>query len=205
MKKDFVTVSPDTGGGSGTVNVTADPNLSFAERNTTLNFSADGGIQRAVDVLQFGNTIIPQFYLSPTMGTNSQMWGLKLQTNLELEEYSAGVYNFDITCTANSYVATEGTVPNVTFVVSVYYTIVIPSGSTNVNDRSFNMYYSKNNGTKTLMTARKDQYSKFVSFVFTEGATLEELTNATYTLWLRKISSGEETQVPVMFSLHYDY
>jgi len=35
MKKDFVTVTPDTGGGSGIVSVTADPNVTPKERTTT--------------------------------------------------------------------------------------------------------------------------------------------------------------------------
>lgn len=57
MKKDFLNVSPDTGEGSGTVTVTADPNLNFASRTTTLNFNADGEVLKEVEALQFGNTI----------------------------------------------------------------------------------------------------------------------------------------------------
>lgn len=44
MKKDFITVSPDTGGGTTQVNVVADPNSTLQSRSTTLNFSAGGGI-----------------------------------------------------------------------------------------------------------------------------------------------------------------
>lgn len=43
MKKDFITVSPDTGEGTTQVNVVADPNSTFQSRSTTLNFSAGGG------------------------------------------------------------------------------------------------------------------------------------------------------------------
>lgn len=44
MKKDFITVSPDNGGGvRPKVNVVADPNSTFQSRSTTLNFSAGGG------------------------------------------------------------------------------------------------------------------------------------------------------------------
>jgi hypothetical protein len=43
MKKDFITVSPDTGG-TTQVNVVADPNSTLQSRSTTLNFSAGGGI-----------------------------------------------------------------------------------------------------------------------------------------------------------------
>ena len=85
MKKDFLNVSPGTGGGSGTVTVTADPNLNFASRTTTLNFNADGEVLKEVEALQFGNTIIPQFYLSPTVSSNNDSWGLKITTTLELK------------------------------------------------------------------------------------------------------------------------
>lgn len=44
MKKDFLNISPESGGGGSTqVSVTADPNLSFSQRSTTLNFSSTGG------------------------------------------------------------------------------------------------------------------------------------------------------------------
>lgn len=41
MKKDFITVSPDTGG-STDVTAVADPNPLMKERVTTINFSAGG-------------------------------------------------------------------------------------------------------------------------------------------------------------------
>lgn len=45
MKKDFITVSPDSGGGGSTqVNVVADPNPLMKSRSTALNFSAAGGL-----------------------------------------------------------------------------------------------------------------------------------------------------------------
>lgn len=46
MKKDFITVSPDNGGGTTQVNVVADPNSTFQSRSTTLNFSAGGYHER---------------------------------------------------------------------------------------------------------------------------------------------------------------
>lgn len=54
MKKDFLNVSPDTGGGSGTVTVTADPNLSATARSTTLNFNSAGQVLKAVTANQMG-------------------------------------------------------------------------------------------------------------------------------------------------------
>lgn len=59
MKKDFITVSPDTGGGGTTqVNVVADPNSTLQSRSTTLNFSA-GGVSRAITVNQDGIPLMP--------------------------------------------------------------------------------------------------------------------------------------------------
>ena len=43
MKKDFLNVTPDSGGGDTQVNVTADANPSSKQRSTTLNFAASGG------------------------------------------------------------------------------------------------------------------------------------------------------------------
>jgi hypothetical protein len=45
MKKDFITVTPDSGGGNGSlsVSVEADMNVSMKPRETTLNFTAAGG------------------------------------------------------------------------------------------------------------------------------------------------------------------
>lgn len=42
MKKDFLNISPESGG-STQVTVTADPNAQPMSRSTTLNFSATGG------------------------------------------------------------------------------------------------------------------------------------------------------------------
>lgn len=60
MKKDFITVSPDNGGrGTTQVSVVADPNSTFQSRSTTLNFSAGGGVSRAITVNQDGIPLMP--------------------------------------------------------------------------------------------------------------------------------------------------
>lgn len=58
MKKDFVTITPDTGGGSATPQVTAEPNVKAQSRSTTLNFNANGQQLKSVQVNQLG---IPWF------------------------------------------------------------------------------------------------------------------------------------------------
>lgn len=58
MKKDFITVSPDNGG-TTQVSVVADPNSAFQSRSTTLNFSAGGGVSRAITVNQDSIPLMP--------------------------------------------------------------------------------------------------------------------------------------------------
>lgn len=55
MKKDFLTITPESGeGGTASVSAVADPNLLVKERSTTINFSATGGggLSRAVTATQ---------------------------------------------------------------------------------------------------------------------------------------------------------
>lgn len=56
MKKDFLTITPDSGGGgTAEVSVSADPNPTFASRSTSLNSSAGGGgISKSLIVSQLG-------------------------------------------------------------------------------------------------------------------------------------------------------
>lgn len=56
MKKDFLTIAPDSGGGgTAEVSVSADLNPNFKSRETTLNFTASGGISPfAVKAIQQG-------------------------------------------------------------------------------------------------------------------------------------------------------
>lgn len=67
MQKDFITATPDTGGGNGTINVTASKNIS-SQRSTSLAISGAGvtktvninqkkGISIAVIVGQRGNIL----------------------------------------------------------------------------------------------------------------------------------------------------
>lgn len=54
MKKDFLTITPDNGGGSTDVTAVADPNPLMKERSTTINFSSGGGLAKAVNAVQNG-------------------------------------------------------------------------------------------------------------------------------------------------------
>lgn len=60
MKKDFITVTPDSGNsGGGSVSVEADMNPQFKGRETTLTFSATGGLNKSVKATQEGIPYIP--------------------------------------------------------------------------------------------------------------------------------------------------
>ena len=53
MKKDFLTITSESGGGTASVSAVADPNFLAKERSTTINFSATGGgLSRAVTAIQ---------------------------------------------------------------------------------------------------------------------------------------------------------
>lgn len=70
MKKDFITVLPDSGGGSQQVQVTADVNPSFASRETTINFNANGQVMKSVKAVQDGMPFIVQMGMGCTGGKN---------------------------------------------------------------------------------------------------------------------------------------
>lgn len=53
MQKDFITATPDTGGGNGTINVTASKNVSSYGRSTSLIISG-AGITKIIDISQSG-------------------------------------------------------------------------------------------------------------------------------------------------------
>lgn len=52
MKKDFITVSPESGQGNGSVSITADPNTSAKDRSTNLLVRTAGDKSQEVRILQ---------------------------------------------------------------------------------------------------------------------------------------------------------
>ena len=46
MKKNFLTITPDSGGGTASINVAADPNLKFKDRSETLTVASTGGADK---------------------------------------------------------------------------------------------------------------------------------------------------------------
>lgn len=54
MQKDFITATPDTGGGNGTINVTASKNTSSSNRKSTISIISGAGISKTIDIFQSG-------------------------------------------------------------------------------------------------------------------------------------------------------
>lgn len=74
MKKDFITVSPDSGQGNASVSITADPNTSAKDRSTNLLVRTAGDKSQEVRILQnsmpFYTASLIKFSGDPTnMGT----------------------------------------------------------------------------------------------------------------------------------------
>lgn len=78
MQKDFITATPDSGTGGGTVTTTAAVNTAFQDKQTTLNVSG-GGITRSVEAMETG---VPFLF---ELGIN--VWG-----NLKTTIYGAAVF-----------------------------------------------------------------------------------------------------------------
>lgn len=77
MKKDFITVLPDSGRGDAQVQATADVNPSFASRETIINFNANGQVMKSVKAVQDGMPFIVQMGMGCTGGkkfANKRIW-----------------------------------------------------------------------------------------------------------------------------------
>lgn len=85
MKKDFLTITPDNGGGSTDVTAVAAPNPLMKERSTTINFSSGGGLAKAVNAVQNGVPYVMLQMNFPVYERNSQMtlrtWTSQLQNS----------------------------------------------------------------------------------------------------------------------------
>lgn len=85
MKKDFITITPDNGGGSTDVTVVADPNPLMKERSTTINFSSMGGLVKAVNAVQAGVPYVMLQMYFPVYDRNNPMgvrqWTSQLQNS----------------------------------------------------------------------------------------------------------------------------
>lgn len=72
MQKDFITATPDTGSGNGTINVTASKNIS-SKRSTSLTISG-GGVTKTVNINQKKGISI-----AVIVGQNSNIFKIQLE------------------------------------------------------------------------------------------------------------------------------
>lgn len=108
MKKDFLTITPDNGGGSTDVTAVADPNPLMKERSTTINFSSGGGLAKAVNAVQNGVPYVMLQMNFPVYERNSQM---TLRTWTSQLQNSDGVLVFKTS--SNDYLSWASTEDNV--------------------------------------------------------------------------------------------
>lgn len=100
MKKDFVTITPDTGGGSATPQVTAEPNFSAMPRKTSLTFAANGQpLNKVIEITQIGSFFqlftFPNFTVSTT--SSNQQYLLKMFLNsLDYDEVEFQGQTFNV-------------------------------------------------------------------------------------------------------------
>ena len=93
MKKDFLTVTPDSGT-SGEVDVIAEPNPTFEKRETMLNFSANGGLNTSVKAVQTGIPFLVDLgYYSSITGADRQNVINQLFPNFEEQPLSFEIVN----------------------------------------------------------------------------------------------------------------
>ena len=108
MQKDFLTITPDNGGGSTDVTAVADPNPLMKERSTTINFSSGGGLAKAVNAVQNGVPYVMLQMNFPVYERNSQM---TLRTWTSQLQNSDGVLVFKTS--SNDYLSWASTEDNV--------------------------------------------------------------------------------------------
>jgi hypothetical protein len=149
MKKDFITVTPDTGGGSQQVQVTADANPSFASRETTLNFSASGGggALKNVKAVQSGTPFNASLFCSLrgkfTKSSSGSQTVSPIMNLPESPTFVEGVLtqsvdvSFKLTSPGGSYDTVSGT-----FGVQVVF------------DSSINVTYSLDGGSQSTATPK---------------------------------------------------
>lgn len=107
MKKDFLTIAPDSGG-STDVTAVADPNSLMKERSTTINFSSEGGLAKAVNAVQNG---VPYVMLQMNFLVYERNSQMTLRTWTSELQNSNGVLVFK--ASSNDYLSWASTEANV--------------------------------------------------------------------------------------------
>lgn len=208
MKKDFLNISPDSGGGSTQVSVTADPNLSFKERSTTLTFSSTGGggLSKTVNALQYGVSLIPQFSFTPTVAsTNSQGSGWK--EDFTFTQEADGSLQFWLIFKADSNLVPESSSPKLKFQISILASAI---GDGTVSGMDYWLHVRKVQGSSQTgpfkMTFAKQVQAPFITFSWKDSGSFETLSGREiyYQFYLVNDDGSEENAIPVSFAVRYD-
>lgn len=207
MKKDFLNISPDSGGGSTQVSVTADPNLSFKERSTTLTFSSTGGgLSKTVNALQYGVSLIPQFSSAP-IAASTNLQGTGWKEDFTFIQEADGSLQFWLIFKANSNLVTESSSPNLKFQISILASAI---GDGTVSGMDYWLYVRKVQGSSQTgpfkMTFAKQVQAPFITFSWKDSGSFETLSGREiyYQFYLVNDDGSEENAIPVSFAVRYD-
>lgn len=208
MKKDFLNISPESGGGSTQVSVTADPNLSFSQRSTTLNFSSTGGggLEKTVNALQYGVSLIPQFSFTPIVTSNNSQ-GAGWKEDFSFSQEADGSLQFWLIFKADSNLGTESSSPNLKFQISILASAI---GDGTVSGMDYWLHVRKVQGSSQTgpfqMTFAKQAQAPFITFSWTDSGSFETLSGREiyYQFYLVNDDGSEENAIPVSFAVRYD-
>lgn len=81
MEKDFITVSPDSGGGNATLNVTAAANSQASSRSTSITISG-GGVSKKISISQSGLPNIALMRVGERMAQLSRSYKWELDSSI---------------------------------------------------------------------------------------------------------------------------
>ena len=207
MKKDFLNISPESGGGSTQVSVTADPNLSFSQRSTTLNFSSTGGLEKTVNALQYGVSLIPQFSFNPiATSSNSQTTGWK--EDFSFSQKADGSLQFWLIFKAEPNLLIESSSPKLKFQISILASAI---GDGTVSGMDYWLHVKKVQGSSQTgpfqMTFAKQAQAPFITFSWMDSGSFETLSGREiyYQFYLVNDDGSEENAIPVSFAVRYDF
>lgn len=207
MKKDFLNISPESGGGGSTqVSVPADPNLSFKERSATLTFSSTGGgLSKTVNALQYGVSIIPQFSFTPIV-TSINNQGSGWSEDFSFIQKADGELQFWLIFKPQANLATESSSPKLRFQISILASAI---GDGTVSGMDYWLYVRRASGSQATgpfkMQFVKQSQAPFITFSWIDTGSWETLSGREiyYSFSLVNDDGSEENNIPISFAVRY--
>lgn len=172
-----------------------------------MNFSSTGGgLEKTVNALQYGVSLIPQFSFSPiATPTNNQGSGWK--EDFTFSQEPDGSLQFWLIFKANSNLATESSSPNLKFQISILASAI---GDGTVSGMDYWLYVRKTQGSSNTgpfkMTFAKQAQAPFITFSWTDAGSFESLAGREiyYQFYLVNDDGTKENAIPVSFAVRYD-